>query len=445
MSSPQGRVAELEQQVETYRLALQRAQEQALSLDVLHESMLGLVSRLDLNALLAEVVRRSCVLIGTPHGFIYLLPPGKEEMERQVGVGIYDTDRVHHLKRGEGFSGAIWQTGKPLIVNDYDAWPGRSRAVAGLADSMLGVPLWVQQEVAGVLALASEKGSGREFNEEELALLNRFAQIASLALENARLFSDAQEARIVAESANQMKSDFLSNISHELRTPLTSIIGFAKIIQADLGARIFPAVHSDERAVRRAQSQVGESLEIIISEGERLTRLINNLLDLAKIEAGKMEWKHVQVNLAEVVDRSAVATASLFEQKGLEMVCDVEPGLPEICADPDRLIQVVINLISNAVKFTPQGRVTIQARGLESDVQVSVTDQGIGIALEDQQRLFEKFTQIGDSLTGKPKGTGLGLAISKEIIEHHGGRIWVESQPGKGSTFIFTLPIPTPG
>jgi CheY-like chemotaxis protein len=173
-----------------------------------------------------------------------------------------------------------------------------------------------------------------------------------------------------------------------------------------------------------------------------LTHLINDVLDLAKIEAGRMEWNQEQVSLPEVAERAILATTSLFDQKRIELVKKIENNIPDIIGDPDKLIQVVINLFSNAVKFTEQGAVICKVFQKNNEVIVSVSDTGIGIAEEDYGAVFEQFKQVGgDTLTDKPKGTGLGLPICKEIVEHHGGRIWVESEVGKGSTFSFAIPF----
>jgi len=247
---------------------------------------------------------------------------------------------------------------------------------------------------------------------------------------------------ITAEKeVDRMKTDFISTVSHELRTPLTSVLGFAKLIQKKLDDTIFPHVTADDKRVQRAVRQVGENIEIIVSEGMRLTKLINEVLDIAKMEAGKLEWHMEQLDVIEVIDRALAATSALFLQKGLEPVRDVPDSLPPVMGDRDRLIQVAINLISNAVKFQAEGSVTCRVRQLDDVLVVSVVDQGIGIAPEDCPKVFEKFKQVGNTLTDKPKGTGLGLPISKEIVEHHGGKIWVESQIGVGSKFSFTLPL----
>jgi signal transduction histidine kinase/CheY-like chemotaxis protein len=241
---------------------------------------------------------------------------------------------------------------------------------------------------------------------------------------------------------DKMKTDFISTVSHELRTPLTSVLGFASIIQEKLRDDVFPAVEPlDNKKLSRSLKKVDANLNIIVTEAERLTSLINDVLDIAKMEAGKIEWRMEQIQIEEVIERAFNATAALFERSGLDANIKIDGGIPPIRGDRDRLIQVLINLISNAVKFTDEGSVTCAARVTEGELWVRVIDTGIGIAPEDCPRVFEKFKQVGDTLTDKPKGTGLGLAICVQIIEHHGGRIWVESAIGVGSTFLFTLPL----
>lgn len=246
----------------------------------------------------------------------------------------------------------------------------------------------------------------------------------------------------VDKEVDRMKTDFISTVSHELRTPLTSVLGFAKIIRKKLQEAIFPYVSGEEKKTQRAMGQVEANIDIIISEGERLTALINDVLDIAKMEAGKLEWNMQPLLMGEIVDRAIAATAALFSQKeGIQLIRDVAENLPEVAGDRDRLIQVMINLISNAVKFTETGSVTCQVRYSDDWMTVSVMDTGSGISEADQPKVFEKFKQVGDTLTDKPKGTGLGLPICREIVEHHGGKIWVESEVGQGSRFSFTLPL----
>ncbi|MFZ3131200.1 MAG: response regulator [Desulfosporosinus sp.] len=242
------------------------------------------------------------------------------------------------------------------------------------------------------------------------------------------------------QELDHLKSDFLSTVSHELRTPLTSVLGFSINIKKRLEDAVFPQIKTDDKKINRTIKQIGDNIEIIISESQRLTNLINDVLDISKMEAGKIEWKMEPISFEEVIERAIAATSSLFEQKGLELKKDLEE-LPLIQGDQDRLIQTVINLMSNAVKFTEQGSITCQARVAGKEIIVSVIDTGIGIAHEDLNRVFDKFKQVGDTLTDKPQGTGLGLPICKQIIELHGGRIWAESEIGKGSAFHFTIPI----
>ena len=239
---------------------------------------------------------------------------------------------------------------------------------------------------------------------------------------------------------DEMKTSFLSTVSHELRTPLTSVLGFAKIIMKRLDEVVFPLVRTDEKKVRRAMEQVRSNLEIIVSEGERLTSLINDVLDIAKIESGRIEWKKEEMDIREVIESAFSATTALFESKGLYQKKDLPGHELMVKGDRDRLIQVVTNLLSNAVKFTDSGGITCRVRESEGKVRCEVEDTGVGLPEGMLEAVFEKFRQVGDTLTDRPKGTGLGLPICREIIEHHGGRIWAENREGGGSRFVFELP-----
>ncbi|MDA8158897.1 MAG: ATP-binding protein [Deltaproteobacteria bacterium] len=242
------------------------------------------------------------------------------------------------------------------------------------------------------------------------------------------------------KEVDMMKTDFISTVSHELRTPLTSILGFANIISKKFKDVIYPVLNPEDKKTRKTADQIESNLDIIISEGNRLTSLINDVLDIAKMEAGKVEWKDERFTAIYAIEHAVSATSSLFQAKGLGIITEVEDGISDIYADKDRFIQVIINLLSNAVKFTDKGNVTVRAKSAGDFLLISVSDNGIGISKENLNKVFEKFKQVGDTLTDKPKGTGLGLPICKQIVGHYGGKIWTESKEGKGSTFYFTAP-----
>ncbi|HSJ52936.1 MAG TPA: ATP-binding protein [Anaerolineae bacterium] len=409
-------------------------------LAALHETALGLMGRLELQELFQDLVTRAGQLLGTGHGFVFIADMDGDEIECKVGIGAFEAMVGLRVGRGEGLSGRVWESGQSITIDDYDAWHGRLPAFP--ADTLragAGVPLTSGSETVGVLGLAYNGGSTRTFGESEVEILTRFAALVSIAIDNARLFAMSQEARALAEAANVAKSQFLASVSHELRTPLTSILGFTRLVKKRIEERIAPLIPPGEAKTDRTLKQVEDNLSIILLEGQRLTTLINDLLDLEKIEAGKVEWHMEPLQIADVVDQAADGTAALFEEKKLALIRAVPRDLA-VCGDRDRLVQVLVNLFSNAVKFTPEGTITVRAWQEPGQVVVSVQDPGIGISAADQEHLFEKFIQVGDTLLGKPRGTGLGLAISREIVTHHGGRIWVDSEPGAGSTFSFALP-----
>lgn len=242
---------------------------------------------------------------------------------------------------------------------------------------------------------------------------------------------------------DEMKTAFLNTVSHDIRTPLTSILGYAKIIAKDFQRNFRPLVE-DEKTIKRAD-RVQTNLRVIVSEGQRLTRLLNDFLDLARIESGKMKWHDRHVDVGLCVHKAATAVSGLFEDNpDLLLEVAVEEGLPAIYIDPDRLEQVILNLLTNAVKFTDRGRVSVSARLAHgARLELRVTDTGVGISQKDQAEIFDKFHQAdtADTLRERPKGTGLGLAICKEIVEYYQGSIRVESTPGQGSSFIVELPV----
>ncbi len=343
------------------------------------------------------------------------------------------------------------------------------------SDGLVGTPLASGGRVAGVLVVPDRR-HGSDLEPADGPLLYTIGSLFAGALDAARLQAtleaqnrslearvtertrdlaaalvDADQARAAAEAANEAKSQFLSSVSHELRTPLTSVVGFARINRKRLDEVVFPVVPGGDPKVDRAVRQVGENLGIIVSEGERLTGLINDLLDLAKIEAGRFDWQMADTRVEEVVAQALSATASLFDGAagGPTLETRIADDLPVVQADGRRLVQVVINLVSNAVKFTPATgtiavRVTPHAaendRERETAVRVEVQDSGKGIPEADLERIFEPFRQSSDTVPDGPRGTGLGLPISRQIVHAHGGEMGVRSTPGAGSTFWFTVP-----
>ncbi len=245
---------------------------------------------------------------------------------------------------------------------------------------------------------------------------------------------ELREANRKLQEKDKLKTEFLSIASHELRTPLAAVLGYAKIISNRLQDFVFPNVRTEDSKVVMSIRKVKNGLDTIALEGKRLTDLINGLLDVEKIESGEVEWYMEHTSVAEIIKQATVLARSACEDYGLELIIDVEGELPEVVGDKNRLEQVVINLISNAMKFTENGSVTCRARKINNEIVISVIDTGKGIPEGDQGKIFGRFKQSGTVLKGKPKGSGLGLAICKEIVKHHGGRIWVESTLRKGSS-----------
>ncbi len=431
---------------ETTRL-LSESKQRATELSTVNSISKALASQLDPADLINMVGDQLKDLFNANIVYIALLNPDTKIINFPYQFG----DNMEPLQLGDGLTSKIIQSNKPILINK-DLQELRKQMGVQLigveAASYLGVPIPLGEKNIGVLSVQSTVHENR-FDENDLRLLTTIASSVGVALNNATLFEDVRKSKLeaeaaskAAEKANEAKSAFLSTVSHELRTPLTSVLGFAKIIRKRLEERIFPAFEKTDPKTEKTINQISENLKVVISEGERLTHLINDVLDLAKIEAGKMEWNQEVISMPEVAERAIAASSALFDQKSLKLIRQIDNRLPEITGDKDKLIQVIINLISNAVKFTDKGSVTCKVFKEKDEIIVSISDTGIGIAPEDFAAVFEQFKQVGgDTLTDKPKGTGLGLPICKEIVEHHGGRLWVDSTLGEGSTFSFALPV----
>jgi signal transduction histidine kinase len=259
-------------------------------------------------------------------------------------------------------------------------------------------------------------------------LLQTFATQSALAIQNARLFREIVDKGRQLEAASHHKSEFLANMSHELRTPLNAILGFSEV----LAERMFGEVN-DKQA---------EYLQDILSSGRHLLSLINDILDLSKVEAGRLELELGRFHLPTALDNALTLVRERATRHGIMLTHAVDPGIGDIVADERKVKQILLNLLSNAVKFTPEGgRVGLTAAVAEGVVTIAVSDTGVGIAPEDQAAIFEEFRQVGHEDGRTQEGTGLGLTLAKKFVELHGGRIWVQSQVGQGSTFSFTLPV----
>lgn len=264
--------------------------------------------------------------------------------------------------------------------------------------------------------------------DETSQVLEYSHQLEEKSIELEAATQELQEANKRLKELDRLKDEFVSTVSHELRTPLTSVRAFSEILHDN------PDMKEEERQ---------KYLDIMVKETVRLTRLINEVLDLAKIESGRADWYMENINLTEVLKEAIASTSQLFREKSITII-ELTPTFPiTVFADRDRIIQVIINLLSNAAKFCPpeKGKVVVRLYFKERDIRVEVIDNGPGIHPDEQQKIFEKFKQITDLRNGKPKGTGLGLAICRRIVEYHNGKIWVESKPGEGSKFIFSLPV----
>jgi signal transduction histidine kinase len=273
-------------------------------------------------------------------------------------------------------------------------------------------------------------------------LSNKNRELEQEILERKIIEKRLREAKDKAERADQIKSEFLNTVSHELRTPLTSIVGFSSMIKENLEKKIFPLIERKE-SVDSLSTDIGyirEELNIIETEAERLTDMINNVLDLAKIEAGKVVWSMEEVGIIDVITHAVNAVTSLLDKKSLKIITRVTDTHFSVIGDKNRLIQVVTNLLSNAIKFSDKGEIIINVKNDNEFIRCEIKDSGCGIPKECLESVFEKFRQVTDTLSRNRTGTGLGLPICKEILDHHNGKIWVESEYGYGSVFIFLIP-----
>jgi signal transduction histidine kinase len=417
-----------------------RAQTRELARSVGELKALGEVgqavsSTLDLETVLSTIVSHAVQLSGTDCGVIYEYDEAAQEfllrasyrMEQEVVEAL----RATPVRLGEGATGRAAMTRTPVqMPNILDQREFSGTRVRPLITrlgyrSLLSVPLLREQQIMGGLAVWRRKSG--EFAPKVVTVLQTFATQSALAIQNARLFREIEDKSRQIEAANRHKSEFLANMSHELRTPLNSIIGFSEV----LGERMFGELNEKQ----------AEYTDDILSSGRHLLSLINEILDLSKVEAGRMELELAKFDFPLAIDNARTFVRERAAKHGINLDVTVDERLGDFFGDERKIKQILLNLLSNAVKFTPEGgRIGIKARQADGSVEISVSDTGIGIASEDQPKIFEEFRQVGSDYAHKVEGTGLGLTLAKKFVELHGGKIWVESEVGKGSTFSFTLP-----
>jgi signal transduction histidine kinase len=416
----------------------QRTGDLARSVDQL--TALGEVSRavsstLDLDRVLNTVVSRASDLAGADGCSIYEYDPRADGFRvratSQISAALMDSQRATVLHVGEGAVGRLVETREPVQIPDilaeraYDS-PLRDALVRDGYRALLAVPMVQEDRVVGGLVL-SRKAPGA-FPAETVDLMKTFANQSALAIQNARLFREIDDKGRELEVANRHKSEFLANMSHELRTPLNAVIGFSEV----LIEKMFGDVNEKQE----------EYLRDIYSSGRHLLSLINDILDLSKIEAGRMELEVTTFDLPQAIENALMLVRGRADAHAIRLDVDIGGGLAEFAGDERKFKQVMVNLLSNAVKFTPEGgRVSVRAELVNGSVEIAVRDTGVGIAAEDQQAIFDEFQQVGTDYARKREGTGLGLALTKRFVELHGGTIAVKSAPGEGSTFTFTLPV----
>jgi signal transduction histidine kinase len=424
--------ANLERQVEERTRELARSVEE---LKALGEVSQAVSSSLDLHTVLTTIVDRAVQLSAANGGVIYEYDEVTQEFRLRASHGVeeelIEVLRTARIRVGEGAIGAAAATRAPVQVPDMLDERGtvlqQVRPILARSGyrSLLAVPLLIEQQIFGGLVIyRPESGS---FSHEVVHLLQTFATQSVLAIQNARLFREIEDKGHQIEIASKHKSQFLANMSHELRTPLNAILGYAELIMDDIYGEV--------------PEKIRDVLERVQKSGQHLLSLINAVLDLSKIEAGQLTLSMNDYSIQEVVYTAMTSVESLAAEKQLRLAVELSPDLPLARGDERRIVQVLLNLLGNAIKFTEAGEVTVRVTTVDATFRVAVSDTGPGISEADQEKIFEEFQQADSSSTKQKGGTGLGLSIAKRIIEMHGGRIWVESSLGKGSTFWFTLPV----
>jgi len=403
-------------------------------LQTLGEVSQALSSTLDLDSVLSTIVSRANQLAGTDGGSVYEYDERSEAFQVRATDNLEEevvaTARRTPVPRSEGVLGRMAATREPVQIPDigregaYHS-PLRDVLLRTGTRALLAIPLLREDHLIGGLTI--NKKTPGDFSLAVIDLLKTLANQSALAIENARLFREVADKSRLLEAANQHKSEFVANMSHELRTPLNAILGFSEV----LTQRMFGELNEKQ----------AEYVTDISDSGRHLLSLINDILDLSKIEAGRMELELTDFDLPTAIDNALTLVRERAVRRDITLQKTFDARVGQVRADERKIRQVVLNLLSNAIKFTPEGgRIEVQVVPDEGSVEVGVRDTGVGIAPEDQEAVFEEFRQVG-AAAKKAEGTGLGLALSRKFVELHGGRIWVQSEVGRGSTFTFRLPV----
>jgi signal transduction histidine kinase len=420
---------DLEKKVET------RTRELAQSVNELRalgEVIQAVNSTLDLQNVLTTIVTKAVQLSGADSGAIYVFDDLKQEFLLRATHGMDQAMIAELLKQRIGldtsFIPIAIRQGESIHIPDIrEEPPNPINAIILRAGyrAQLAAPLTQRGQIVGLLVVR-RRDPGR-FPKGTVDLIKTFAAQSGLAMQNARLFSEIDEKSHQLEAESKHKSQFLANMSHELRTPLNAIICYTELILDNIYGE--------------APERMRQVIERVQTNGRHLLGLINDVLDLTKIEAGQLTLSLADYSLKEVVDGVIIALEPLAVEKRLAFKAYLPARLPTGHGDERRISQVLLNLVGNAIKFTDEGEVAIHASAANGSFTVAVCDSGPGISQSDQVRIFGEFQQADNSSTRRKGGTGLGLSIAKRIIEMHNGRIWVESDVGKGSTFFFSLPV----
>ncbi|MFA5890241.1 MAG: GAF domain-containing sensor histidine kinase [Actinomycetota bacterium] len=390
----------------------------------------ALASELELDALLQRIVDVARALIGAKYGALSVWQEGRIVRFVHDGLTTETAERIGHPPVGKGILGVVLRGGKPVRSQDLGEDP---RASGFPPDhphmrSFLGVPIRHRGQVLGDLYL-SEKIGADEFSDEDEAMAVSFAALAAVSIDNAAMFSRDHETVERLRELDRMRADFVAMVSHELRNPIATMRGYAILLR--------------DRPERFSVKEHRRFTEVIVDEADRLSTLVEDVMDVARMEAGEFTYAFYPYDPRALLEESIEEMRSVAPERML--ISEVPGDLPPIRGDRDRMKQVVYNLLSNAIRYSSDGTsVTVSARAEADTLVVSIEDHGIGIAPEDRPRLFQRFARVRKPGMEHVKGTGLGLYISRQIVEAHGGTIWVESQPRRGSTFSFSVPASGP-